>query len=35
VVAVLTRAWPVLAAAGMAAWLTGSLDEFVYELTHD
>jgi len=36
VVAALARAWPALAATAVAAWLvTGSLDEFAYELTHD
>jgi 4-amino-4-deoxy-L-arabinose transferase-like glycosyltransferase len=32
----LARAWPAVAAAGVLAWvLTGPLDDFVHELTHD
>jgi 4-amino-4-deoxy-L-arabinose transferase-like glycosyltransferase len=36
VVAALARAWPAVAAVAVAAWLvTGSLDDFTHELTHD
>jgi hypothetical protein len=36
VVAALARAWPAVAAVAVAAWLvTGSLDDFAHELTHD
>jgi len=36
VLAALARAWPAVAAAAFAAWvLTGSLEDFVYELRHD
>jgi len=36
VVGPLARAWPSVAAAAVAAWvLTGSLEDFVYEITHD
>jgi hypothetical protein len=36
VVGALARAWPSVAAAAVAAWvLTGSLEDFVYEITHD